>query len=156
MNWEAIGALSEFFGAVAVVASLVYVSRQLRMTRQVDQVGTFQAIVNGFTHHTAQFFAAEDQLALRGLTNRNDLSEAERLRFDHLLENVLNHAEITEGAVRAGLMREADLEPLHWWFREKLFCHPGAREWLEDFAGAYPTPYLDRLRRAAVEAETDV
>ena len=38
LNWEAIGALSELFGAVAVVASLIYLSRQLKMTREVEQV----------------------------------------------------------------------------------------------------------------------
>lgn len=155
MNWEAIGATSEFLGAIAVVATLVYLARQLKMTRQVDQVGAFQAIFDGFTHHTGQFFSAHDDLALRGLKDRQALSESERLKFDHLLENVLNQAEMTHGAVQAGLMSEADLENLDWWFREKLFCYPGAREWLENFAGAYPEPYLKRLRSAAAAAARD-
>jgi len=75
MNWEAIGALSEIFGAIAVVASLLYLSRQLQMTRQVDQISTLQAVADGFTQHVGQFFTLDDDLAWRGLTNREALSE---------------------------------------------------------------------------------
>ncbi len=152
MNWEAIGALSELFGAAAVVASLIYLSRQLKMTRQVEQVSAFQAVFDGFTHHTAQFFTAPDDLALRGLTDRSGLSESDLLKFDHLLSNVLNQLEMTGSLVQAGLMTEEELQPVHWWLRDKLFCYPGAREWLEEFELFYPPAYFDRLKRAAAAA----
>ena len=152
MTWEAFGALSEFFGAIAVVASLVYLSRQLRLSRVVDQLATFQSIVNGFTNHTDRFFSAENELALRGLTDRDTLSEADRLLFDHLLANVLNHGEMAQGALQAGLLTEAEMENLDYWLREQLFCYPGAREWLEANASLYPAEYLARLRKASAAA----
>ena len=152
MDWEAFGALSEFFGAIAVVASLAYLARQLRLTRQVDQVATFQAIVNGFTRHTQEFFGADNELALRGLRDRGSLGESERLLFDALLGNLMNHGEMAEGAVHAGLLPEAEMEPLDWWLRKMIFQYPGAREWLEESRSFYPPAYLARLQRAAREA----
>jgi hypothetical protein len=153
MNWEAFGALSEFFGAIAVVASLLYLSRQLQMTRQVDQTGTLSSVVSGFTHHVGQFFSTDDDLALRGLKDREALNESERLRFDHLLSSVVSHGEMAHKAAGPGLVHDTDVDLLDWWLREKLFCYPGAREWLIDFEGWYEPSYLERLRRAAAAAE---
>lgn len=152
MNWEAIGALSELFGAAAVVASLIYLSRQLKMTRQVEQVSAFQAVFDGFTHHASQFFTAPDDLARRGLTDRNGLSESDRLKFDHLLSHVLNQLEMTGSLVQAGLMTEEELQPVDWWLTDKLFRYPGAREWLEEFELFYPPAYFDRMQSAAAAA----
>jgi len=152
MNWEMIGALSELFGAAAVVGSLVYLARQLRMTRQVDQVSAFQDVFNGFTLHAGQFFSAPNDLALKGLTDRGSLSGAERMRFDQLLANLLNQLEMTSWLVQVGLMKEEDMGTMDWWLANKVFCYPGARDWLDANEPGYPPAFVARLRRAA-EAE---
>ncbi len=115
-------------------------------------MSAFQAVFDGFTHHTAQFFTAPDDLALRGLTDRSGLSESDLLKFDHLLSNVLNQLEMTGSLVQAGLMTEEELQPVDWWLRDKLFCYPGARQWLEEFELFYPPAYFDRLKEAASAA----
>ncbi len=149
MSLEQFAYLAEIVAAIAVIASLIYLAHQIRMTRQVNQTATFQSIATGFTHHIDRFFSAEGELALRGLRDRNSLSDADRLLFDHLLANLLNHGEMAEHAAQSDLLPDAELEPLDWWLREKLFCYPGAREWLEEFSNFYPPSYLARLRRAA-------
>jgi hypothetical protein len=47
MNWEAIGAIGEAVGAVAVVASLVYLAVQIRQNTKSVQAATFQSIAEG-------------------------------------------------------------------------------------------------------------
>jgi hypothetical protein len=149
MTWEAIGALAELFGAAAVVASLVYLARQLKMTRQVEQVSAFQGVFNGFTHHSAQFYAAPNELASRGLRDRDGLSHAERMLFDQLLANVLNQLEMSSWLIHAGLMQAEDVEPVDWWMEHKLFCYRGARDWLAEFGPTtYPPPFFARMERA--------
>lgn len=54
-----IGALGELCGAIAVVASLLYLSRQLRMPREVDRTSTLSGVVNGFTHRAGQVFSSD-------------------------------------------------------------------------------------------------
>ena len=153
MSLEQFGYLAEIVAAIAVVASLVYLAHQIRLTRQVNQTATFQSIATAFSHHLDRFFSAKGELALRGLHDRNSLSDADRLLFDHLLANLLSQGEMAEYAAQSGLLADDDLEPLDWWLREKLFCYPSAREWLEEFSNWYPPSYLARLRRAAAAAD---
>ena len=149
MDWEAIGALAELFGAAAVVASLVYLARQLQITRQVEEVSAFQGVFNGFTHHSGQFFSAPNGLALRGLEDRDALSPDERILWDQLLANMLNQLEMSSWLIRAGLMKDEDVEPLDWWLEHKLFCYSGARDWLAEYEPTYPPAFFGRLERAA-------
>jgi hypothetical protein len=44
MNWDAIGALGELVGAVAVVATLVYLSVQLRQNTKTIRLGSAQSV----------------------------------------------------------------------------------------------------------------
>lgn len=149
MNWDAIATLAEVIGAVGVIASLVYLAQQIRMTRQVEHLAAFQSIVNGFTEHSTRFFSAPDELALRGLKDRSSLSEAERVLFDQMLANMISHGEMAEGAYDVGLAPEDALKELDWFLETKVFAYPGAREWLNDFSGWYAEPYLSRLRRTS-------
>ncbi len=151
-GWEAVGALAELFGAAAVVASLVYLARQLKMTRQVEQVSAFQGVFNGFTQHSGIFFSAPDGLALRGLQDRDGLEPEERIHFDHLLANMLNQLEMSSWLIDAGLMSEEEVEPVDWWLEHKVFCYPGAREWLVEYAPSYPPAFYARMQKASEAA----
>ena len=158
MNWEVVASIAEIVAAVGVIASLVYLARQVRMTRQVDQVGAFQSIVDGFTDHSTRFFSAPNQLAHRGLNDRASLDEADLLLFDMLLANLVSQGEMCEGASEAGLAPQESMEGLDWFLKNKIFIYPGARDWLKEFSPWYARPYLDRLEQAsrasAEEAES--
>ena len=45
MNWEAIGAVGEVAGAVAVVLTLVYLSKQIRHSTEVSKVSSYHEAV---------------------------------------------------------------------------------------------------------------
>lgn len=79
MNWDAIGALGEVVGAVAVVATLIYLARQIRQNNELLSSGSRQALVaNDVTSlatniaHASVFakfasgqaLSAEDQLSM--------------------------------------------------------------------------------------------
>ena len=49
MNWEALGAIGEIVGAVAVVLTLGYVAVQLRQNTRVVRSGTEQAQADAHT-----------------------------------------------------------------------------------------------------------
>lgn len=153
MNWEIAASIAEIVAAVGVIVSLAYLGRQLRMTREVDQVGAFQSIVDGFTDHSARFFSAPNQLASRGLNDRSSLDEAERLLFDQLLANVMSQGEMAEGACEAGLIPPEGMDSLDWFLRDKIFVYPGARDWLVEFSPWYTPHYLNRLERASRVSE---
>ena len=49
MNWEAIGAVGEVVGAIAVVVTLVYLTLQLKQNTQSVQNSAWQAIIRVLT-----------------------------------------------------------------------------------------------------------
>ena len=66
MNWDAVGAVGEVLGAAAVVATLVYLARQIRQSNVAAQTSAIQG-----------FFDANDSIA-RGL---GELGEVVRRAF---------------------------------------------------------------------------
>ena len=56
MNWEAIGAIGEIIGAIAVLATLLYLAQQIRQSNRFAIASNEIAIRNGFaTLNEAQF-----------------------------------------------------------------------------------------------------
>ena len=47
MNWEALGAVGEFFGAIGVLASLVYLATQIRDNSRSLQAASLQSVLDG-------------------------------------------------------------------------------------------------------------
>ena len=45
MNWEAIGAIGEIAGAIAVVLTLFYLSRQIRHNSDVSKVSSYHQAI---------------------------------------------------------------------------------------------------------------
>ena len=44
MNWTMVGALGEFFGAIAVVASLLYVGHQVRQNNRIASAEAYRDV----------------------------------------------------------------------------------------------------------------
>ncbi len=85
MNWDAIGAIGELVGAVAVVATLIYFAQQIRGSSRDSAAEYFtanQAIQADITKLTI------DHAELLTRANRNEeLSDAERLVFTQLVRH---------------------------------------------------------------------
>jgi hypothetical protein len=89
MNWEAVGALSELLGAVAVVASLVYVAAQVRQnTRALQRTASADAIAG--VRHWNDALIRDPEVAgifTRGIEDMGSLGERERAQFITLAVN---------------------------------------------------------------------
>jgi hypothetical protein len=85
MNWDAIGAVAEFVGAVGVIVSLVYLAGQIRQNTRSSRAAAFHAI----TAETNQLYrtVAADSEAARIL--RSGMQEPEKLSDDDLIRFVL-------------------------------------------------------------------
>ena len=109
MDWTAIGALGELIGAVAVVASLIYVGRQVRIAAKAAGIEGVEAL----QRQTADFaftVAADSDLAelvVRVQTQgarREELSVAERGRIGYLYFALVSIQNALWERERAGLM----------------------------------------------------
>ena len=59
MDWQAIGAIGEILGAAAVVASLVYLARQVKISAAVIQATAYREIALR-TADTLEVWATDD------------------------------------------------------------------------------------------------
>ena len=96
MNWDAIGAVGETIGAIAVIATLIYLASQIRQLKQQNAQATLQHIADSMNQFM-DMLASETNasLVVRGKESYNSLSEADKLRFFAIHARFLN----TFGAV---------------------------------------------------------
>ena len=54
MNWEALGAIGEIVGAVAVVLSLIFLATQIRQNTRSSRTASYQAAVTSISDLTRE------------------------------------------------------------------------------------------------------
>jgi hypothetical protein len=95
MNWDAIGAIAELLGALAVVATLAYLSVQLRQTTASVRATSAMAYTEAM--RGVNIAVLEDPELVRlyhtGLANRAALSDDDQRRFDFLIGTLLSAIE---------------------------------------------------------------
>jgi len=135
MNWEAISAIAEVVGGIAVVVSLIYLAVQIRgntaqleRTTQANRTQNTQAVVENF-NFWRQLLAVPGNadIWVRGINNLSDLSTDERLLFNNIAGSLFWSGWFMYQIQRnEGLMGDVNANA----FRD-LFRHPGLREWIE-------------------------
>ncbi len=86
MNWEAIGAVGEILGAVAVVISLIYVGFQIRQQTREHRLAAIHEATQNFMESLKPFNDPQvTELWIRGLKDFDGLSEADRLQMISVL-----------------------------------------------------------------------
>ena len=101
MNWDAIGAVGEILGALAVVGSLIYVGRQFRHSSTQALHGIYQQTVSNFSANSQN--AA---VMFRGNQNPNDLTDVERYHYTMLLHDMHNAVSLIWEQYERGLVNE--------------------------------------------------
>jgi hypothetical protein len=106
MNWEALGAIGELIGAIAVVVTLIYLAGQLKQNTRAMQSGTRETFLNGL--QTVNGYALQNSDVLhRGLFQREELSGEEFTRFLTIVHAALNAYEALYSEYLAGHVDEA-------------------------------------------------
>jgi len=87
MNWDAIGAIGEIAGAVAVVVSLIYLATQIRHSTRESQAASRDSISKAISDVLMRVAANPETSELygRGIMNPAALSDDETRRFDMLM-----------------------------------------------------------------------
>jgi hypothetical protein len=138
MNWDALGALAELAGAVAVVASLIYVGRQMSFNAHSVAAAAHENAVQAV--RTAAALVASDpsraRLFSQGTNDPSSLRDDERIQFFYIVYSQLKayegiHYHYLRGTLDEGLfdgyrttitidMTTAGFE-FYWSARKRLF-----------------------------------
>lgn len=95
MNWDAIAAVGEIVGALAVLLTLAYLARQVKQANRQNLLTSFQHTYDSINQFLQSTLASADvaEIVVRGRRSYEALTPAERLRFDHFHLIVLNIVE---------------------------------------------------------------
>ena len=130
INWDAVAALSEAFGVIAVVASLVFVGLQIRQNSKMIAAQTFQAISSTSAEYS--FRIAEDpnitKLIGAAMGDGEGLNREQLMCIDLLLRAVYRNFENYYHQHSRGFL-EADMWEGYRQTMLSMFVGEVARDW---------------------------
>ena len=130
MNWEAIGAIGEVIGAVAVLVTLVYLASQIRQNTKSLKATATQAIMSETSRTYSALASDEDMSRIywSGLEDFWSLNQSERRRFATYMASTMKPWENILTQVRIGAIEKEAMDG----GRNELIRHfsqPGMRQW---------------------------
>jgi len=130
LNWEAIGAIGEVFGATAVILTLVYLAVQIRQNTQNGRDSAVLNAISDFAHGTDELNRDPELVRIwfEGRINFQELDQLEKQRFALYLTSAFHRYEIVLYQARRGKLDELAVTGLRSQMRY-AFEGPGTREW---------------------------
>ena len=112
MNWDAIGAIGEIIGAIAVVATLLYLSIQTNRTRMAVEAGSTTATQEAYSRWRTAFVQNSDLAKAFAKANAGEeLSPEEKIQFCFYCHEIFFCAVATlEASTRSGAAHDNALD----------------------------------------------
>lgn len=140
MNWEAVGAISEAIGVIAIFVSLIYVAIQIRQNTQqssrsveATQLAAFENNIESSNRLRELLLMNPEllQMVRKGYTGLGNLNALEQAQFGLLIRNIFSSMQATY--IRHIVVGHHDdavdgsIKTL-----DGLLENPGIREWLAE------------------------
>ena len=157
MNWEAIGAVGEVGGAIAVVATLVYLARQIQSgTRAAAAATTWDA-----SRLLAEYHGRMNQrpelasILFRGYAGPDGLDDQERMQFLAMTAEIFHIMEGLYRQWRLGFLSDEAWRPIERGLRRQLQTSLIDEWWASEMAVLSDEfrHYVDSIRDASDESD---
>lgn len=148
MNWDAIGAVGEILGALAVVATIVYLARQVRDNSKQVKLNTTQSYASLVQDAFAAVYTNEKTIHawITGASNPESLAPEELQLYFHLMDRQLNNAVPLINHYDEGAMSRDEFDHYRGFF-EELTSTLGGQLWLKRSAKQFEH-VISKLRDA--------
>jgi hypothetical protein len=151
MNWEAVSAIGEVLGAVAVVITLIYLSIQVRQNSQLAKA-TLRENRTDSSQKVIFAIAEASELMAKDPSLR---SEAESLRFALLSRAMFRDFEASSYQHHAGLLDESEWKAMKETWRDIMASQTVRAAWSR-FSSQYSQILHDDLKEILSEEATRV
>ena len=148
MNWEAISAVSEVVGAVAVVASLVFVGVQLRSNTKALKLTFTDSSVHQFKESVIRLAESEQlsEILLRGVPDPDAIDGQDSYRFTLLIQAYILQYSNFYLHYKAGSLDRQTFESLDSQMRN--FCNaPGLKAYWKRSGNNYPEEFREYMNK---------
>lgn len=142
MNWDAIGAVGEIIGALAVFITLIYLALQIRQNTRAVNSSALDSTVNTISIARQSIYENDDvaRVYLKGLATPDALDELERLKFRLLLHNLM----LSQSNIFAQT-KFSDLPSSEWQAQTKVIARvlgsPGGSWFWSEYAEEFDTEF---------------
>lgn len=154
MNWDAIGALGEIIGAVAVVASVAYLAIQIRgQTAQSKLAATRE--INANRDSLLDLLIGDREvlsLYLRAIRDYENMPQEDRIRASFMLQRTLRTLEQQYLHIEKGHMDPAFFDSMERTYFE-AFTFPGFHQWWEGSKHFFEPNFRRRIDEKVAEAK---
>ena len=101
MNWDAIGAVGEVVGAVAVVITLLFIARDIRQNSRSLSIAALRDTTAQWNHWSNMIASSSDlaDIVAKGNKSLASLSESEKLRYGAYVQSFFDNVESTRSLV---------------------------------------------------------
>ena len=110
MNWEAIAAIGEFIGGIAVIVSIIYLALQVRSSANASRGQGQRDNMDVLTFFAPFQNKANRDVMRAGMTSFGDLSEDEKLHFHALIHPLVSQYQSIFADYKMGLMDDIAFE----------------------------------------------
>jgi len=130
MNWDAIGAVGEVLGAVAVLFTLFYLARQIRQNTEEIRSANYHGVTDSFNELNLKVAGDPDLARVFRLGNEayEELSEDEKYQYGFFMHSCFRIMDVINFQSQRGTG-----DKTLWEFEKKtidtLLAGPGARKW---------------------------
>ena len=140
MNWDAIGAVGEILGATAVVATLIYLARQMQQEARADTAETMGSWLADYNGIVLDILRDPDvaQILRQGLTDFEQLSRNDQMRFHAWMVPHLLNAQVLWFQLNDGIMHRQIADQIltfnammlktnggsYWWSTARVIWRP--------------------------------
>ena len=132
MNWDAIGAIGEIAGAIAVLLTLFYLATQIRQANKATQADIESHAGQWWSQHNREMIHSPEMIEIIevGLNDIQSLTDPDRRRFSWWLASMFYMFQNLYGQYQRGLMSQ------HSWRQNEmtvdgLIRNPAVAVWWE-------------------------
>lgn len=143
MNWDAIGAVGEILGAIAVIATLIYLAKQIRQNSQAVQISALRDTTEQW-NKWSEVLATSPGLAdivARGNDSYKRLPENEALRYGAYVQMFFDCTESYRLLVSEHRVQK-NLDVLESIVGRRI-CATGFVEWWSENQQDYDAEFID-------------
>jgi len=149
MNWEAIGAIGEILGAVMVLATLLFLSNQIRQSNRIAQGQAMRDVVGQFNESMQRWADSTETIPIvqRGLSDYEGLTNAEKAHFAIRIAPMINQFDLMLRLHQSGQFPTDYLDDFASVCTSVITTPGGKQYWRESSAtfSESTVRYLDRL-----------
>ena len=158
MNWDAIGAIGEIVGAIAVIATLMYLARQIKDSARAARSSAVTDATNAIQTLYMELGSNSKSsgLFLEGLTSYDAISESKQFQFLMLMHSFLIAFQRSfflsqEGTLDNGLRDSISTGIIavnhlpgfqRYWEQRRAFFQPEFADWVESLMARDSLPEM--------------